>query len=241
MPILEHIPLGSSDQFIQNIAKKIINQGDSVIDIGMNYMQNTRFFLKCVGRPGQVIGIEPNSVLYEKIKKYVIPNGPTFRIYNKLLAEQKRLVVFRQFDDPYSGLSGILDSIPPRTSKTTIDSKLLYRDLEFVTSTLDNIVNPDMIVGRLALIKIDCEGADCKIIQGGIELIKKFRPPIIIELSPDTRKILPDLADKLNYDFYSLESEKKISPTDIQNDFSDSNVLLLHNEDQHSLEKLGKQ
>ena len=238
MPILEHIPLDPRDHLLQEVAKKLIDSGDTVVDIGVNYMQNTRCFLKCVGQSGQVIGVEPNPVLYDKIKKYNIPGGPALQVYKEVLAECERLVTFRQFEDPHSGLSGILETIPSNSLENTIDIKAKYRDFDLITSTLDRLLLNNDIIGKLALIKIDCEGADCEIIRGGSEIIKKYRPPIIMEVCNHTKYSLPSLLTEINYRIYSLESGNVISNLDTGP--YELNCILISRDDNQTLDRLGK-
>ena len=235
MPVLEHIPTDPRDQVLQDAAKKLICHCDTVVDVGVNYMQNTRAFLRFVGRRGQVIGIEPNQILYDKIKQYDLKVGPKFVVHNKLVSDKTESVTFRQFDDPYSGLSGILKSMPADSLTCTMMANADYQDIDMDTVTLDQLLSDQNPAQRVGLIKIDTEGADCAVVRGAQQLIHRDRPPIIIELCDHTIPELPALLSDIDYDVYTLNNGAKIEFEDLKRH---PNCVLISNQDHESLSKL---
>lgn len=63
--------------------------------------------------------------------------------------------------------------------KNFIHSKKI-QDIEI--DTLDNFVNENYL-DRIDFIKIDVEGHELYVLQGGIDAIKKFHPKLMIEMS----------------------------------------------------------
>ncbi|UHA72286.1 FkbM family methyltransferase [Paenibacillus sp. 481] len=56
---------------------------------------------------------------------------------------------------------------------------------------------------RLDCLKIDVEGAEIKVLQGAVDLIKRFRPHLIIEFNPDAHQGIFGEDPKLLYDVLS--------------------------------------
>ena len=74
--------------------------------------------------------------------------------------------------------------------------------------------NPD--VKEIDFIKLDVDGYEYKVIQGGINSIKKFKPIMIIEFSNytlvecgDSLESLADLLASLGYSFYSEKDSQQ--------------------------------
>ena len=94
------------------------------------------------------------------------------------------------------------DLISPGFSKL---GKLLRENVtnyEVETRTID-----DLRLSKLDLVKIDIEGAELDALRGGTETIRRFRPSIIFECTPEctNRPELYDfIANVLNYDVFTF-------------------------------------
>jgi hypothetical protein len=71
--------------------------------------------------------------------------------------------------------------------------------------TLDEFVK-SAAIGRVSLLKVDVDGYDYKVLQGGVDLLKEFRPLIFVELCEYTLRAQGDsitdifsLLQKLDY------------------------------------------
>ena len=102
--------------------------------------------------------------------------------------------------------------------------------------SLDNFVKK-MKINRRTLIKIDVDGNELYVFKSAKNYIKKFKPYIIMELAPYLYKEngynysnLLNFFKKLNYEFYSSSSYKKIDDifeyTHNINDGSSVNIFL---------------
>tara|TARA_Y100000590_G_C15554608_1_gene952313 strand:+ start:132 stop:977 length:846 start_codon:yes stop_codon:yes gene_type:complete len=58
-------------------------------------------------------------------------------------------------------------------------------------------------------IKIDTEGHELEVIEGGLELIKKFLPPIIIEINKKSFDNCAKILRNLGYNFYLIQEKLK--------------------------------
>ena len=77
--------------------------------------------------------------------------------------------------------------------------------------TLDSYVR-SKAVDRIDFIKLDVDGYEYKILQGGVNAIKKFKPVMVVEFGSytlkecgDSLEKLIDLLNSLDYSFYSEE------------------------------------
>ena len=61
---------------------------------------------------------------------------------------------------------------------------------------------------RINGIKIDTEGEDLKVLQGSSQLIKKFKPKIIVEVRNENKSDIQKFFDKLNYELFSVNDLK---------------------------------
>lgn len=72
---------------------------------------------------------------------------------------------------------------------------------------------------KVDFIKIDVEGYEYFVLQGGLNTIRKFKPQIILEYSPTffeaieigmSEKVYNFINDELRYDIYSVENNLNI-------------------------------
>ena len=83
-----------------------------------------------------------------------------------------------------------------------------------IFETLDNFVLKRK-VKKIDLIKIDTDGYELKVIQGGLESLANFSPLIIIELGNTLNRVgdkIEDLIDiliGLNYNFFSIPDKRE--------------------------------
>lgn len=187
------------DKYIDSIASLIIDKGDCVIDIGFNFMQHTKTFLKLVGVNGYVIGFEPIDFLYDFAKKFNFKNGPTFIVYNIALGKENVQKIFRQYGGEFSALSNY------NQNKVNCNN---YKDILMSVQKLDNFKND---IENLKFIKIDAEGSDLDILIGAEEIIRKFNPVIIIEFFNDPAETsdLTQYLQRIDYTRYNIMSSKR--------------------------------
>ena len=99
------------------------------------------------------------------------------------------------------------------------------RLIEVTTDTLDNFCNKNKI-NRIDFIKIDVEGHELKVVEGGTETLKRLRPVLQIEIEQRHHKDniihIIEYVKKLGYNCYYLDLgirqiiPLEINPQDIQ-------------------------
>jgi len=163
----------SYEEFETKLVKKIIKEGDVVIDIGGNIGYFTLIFAKLVGENGQVFVFEPEPNSYKILKKNVEINGyNNVKLINKAVSNEPKKVKL-YLDD--SNLGG--HSLANRNNKKSIEIDAIKLD-EFLGSK-----------GKINFIKMDVEGAEIEAIKGMSDLLKKMDDlKMLIEFNPKMLK-----------------------------------------------------
>ena len=143
-----------------------------IIDVGVNIGTTILKFAK-YAENGKVIGFEPDIEMYAKAKKNIaLNNFKNILLIDKGLGnETMRLKLYRVHENN-PGMNRILDS-------GQIDCNYDFTEIEVIK--LDDFTR-DNNIEKIDLIKIDVEGYEFNVIQGGIEVLKKMRPIFFVEL-----------------------------------------------------------
>jgi len=142
------------------------------VDIGAYRGDILRLFLR-EAVDGQVIGFEPNPINCQYLKR----RFPASQIEQVALGNRHGLETFLRDKDR-----------PARSRLAAVSPEDQMADganeqLEVLVTTLDGYFGND---GRVDFIKIDAEGAELEILQGGIKILSANQPFMIFEhgLSP---------------------------------------------------------
>jgi FkbM family methyltransferase len=184
--ISRNILLGAYEESEVDVVKSIIRPGDAVIDVGANIGFYTMLFAKLVGSAGEVIAFEPLSELYAAAVRSKAENGfgQNCTLHNMALSDSVGKAALRRatwtinFGGAYLS-DGV--SVPPG-----------HIDEEVNTARLDDYITNK----RCAFIKLDVEGAEAKVIRGGIGLLERDKPIILSELhTPMLKRVSGCTAD----------------------------------------------
>ena len=173
--------------------RKLIEHGQNVIDIGANYGLYTLNMANNVGPQGHVYAFEPAtdtaSILQMSIKLNNFKNVTTNQ---KALSHHEGEMYLTKNEQ--SELNALVSESPT--------DELVEKVL--VTS-LDNFID-QINLTRIDFVKVDAEGAENDIIDGGLRFLKSQSPIIQYEIN-DGRSFKYDLVNKfktLGYDSYRL-------------------------------------
>lgn len=157
--------------------------GKTIFDVGAFIGSSSLVFSKYVGKQGKVISFEPNQYNYNKIKKNLLLN-PEF---------SKRIKVFDLALADFIGettmtLSDDVDNGPSSTSRLNVshptiqnsDLPINFQEMNVKVTTLDEFASKEKIFPDI--IKIDIEGSEHTFLAGAVEIIKKYKPLIYIEI-----------------------------------------------------------
>jgi FkbM family methyltransferase len=187
-----------------NFYKKITTPAGMVIDIGAHTGDTTVPMALAVGKPGLVLGLEPNKYVFKILEKNSQLNPDKTTIVPWCFAATKEDGVFEfNYSDASFCNGGFLSQIKSKNHRHNFV-------LEVVGKNLQNFLFNEYAkqLDQLCLIKIDAEGYDKEIIKTIPEILKRYKPNLMIEcykrLTPDERYELFDLVLAHGYNLYYL-------------------------------------
>lgn len=178
--------------------KKLIREGDHVIDIGANLGYYSRLFAKLVGPKGKVYSVEPVTLFRSILKINTSRFKNTTIIPYALGTEDNKSVVMGiPKSNKYlrHGLTRVLNTNENEPFEFTFEEKMF---------------SPATLFGKLErcdYIKCDVEGYEIHIIPQLEFLLKPFHPIIQIEIEPANRKSINDFLSSLSYSAFHLKDE----------------------------------
>jgi len=152
--------------------RTMITAGDVVVDVGANYGCHTVSFAHQVGKQGKVYAFEAQPILYERLVNNCRAAG---------VADQTVLI------------NAIVDAMPGHSAAYAVDYELNanFGAISFVdhspratsatTDTIDRVTLDAMALDLCNLIKIDVEGMELEVIEGGWSTIERFTPILFFE------------------------------------------------------------
>lgn len=169
-----------------NLLNSLINNGDTILDIGANIGLMTIPFSKMVGNNGNVISFEPQPEIYHILcGNIAINNLYNVKTNNIAVGSNKNPIYLPKIDYTKSNNFGGI-------------SLLDKGEIEITQITLD-----DLSFDKLNLIKIDVETMELRVLRGAYYTIKKHRPFLYVENDrfENSKKILEFMISE-NYDCY---------------------------------------
>jgi FkbM family methyltransferase len=149
---------------------KLVQPGYTVIDIGANIGYTLLQFAKHAGEEGFVYGFEPDPYNFQMCKENIALNRVTNACLFPLGLGNNQSHLKLKIDKSNRGRN--------RISTHTSLSEMQ----EIEVTTLDRFFYQPPPVDNIDLIKIDVEGFEMKVLQGGENLIDQFHPILFIEL-----------------------------------------------------------
>lgn len=162
--------------------RRFLKHGDVAVDIGVNHGVHFDRLKECVSPTGRIVGFEPVPDFVDVVRSR---HGPTIDIRAKALSTQPGRGQFIHMTKA-AGESGFKE----RTNEADRGAK----NIEVEISTLD-LELPDL--DSLAFIKIDVEGHELSVLEGGCNLISSTRPIISVEYGKPTYSLYGLTADSL--------------------------------------------
>jgi FkbM family methyltransferase len=160
------------------LMQKLIGPEDVVLDIGANIGFHTVTMAKAANR-GKVYAFEPVDEMAERNSMNCALNGlkNVTLIPCALGSEDKELEM--QVNTGGEGLQGTSTFLEDNVNVENNPERYEKRTMK--VRRLDDVVRQAGIDERIDFIKIDTEGFDTYVIEGGIETIRKHRPVMIVE------------------------------------------------------------
>lgn len=157
-----------SSSFEPEVRKKMYGIKDGwIIDVGANGGMHTIPLAKNL-ESGKVISIEPEPKNFRILKKNIKLNKLKNVIPLKIACSDKDGKSYLYLDEGCMG------------GHTIILEGYKQRKIEIKTARLDNLLRK-LKIDKIALMKVDVEGAESLVLKGAKETIKKYHPEIVFE------------------------------------------------------------
>jgi FkbM family methyltransferase len=170
--------LGSFERSTVITLEKLVKPGDVVFDIGANIGAHTLGLARSVGSLGKVFAFEPTDFAFEKLKCNLALNP---ELQARTYPRQVLLAAA-----PAEGAPNEIFASWPLEKDAAVHPKhrgRLVTARNATVDTLDRVVARECI-DRLNVIKIDVDGHELPVLQGGLAVLTKFRPVLVMEMSP---------------------------------------------------------
>jgi FkbM family methyltransferase len=200
--------LGAFERSTVLTYRRLIPPAAVVLDIGANVGAHTLHMARAVGATGRVYAFEPTVYAFHKLKRNLALNPD---IASRVTAEQIMLT-----DRPDVEIKAEVYSSWPLSSDDQLHAKHLGRP-ESITGSRAERLDDYLIktgIQRLDFIKLDVDGFECHVLGGSLATLQKFRPIILMELSPyvltergRSSTELLSIMKQSGYSFYHLDGK----------------------------------
>lgn len=198
--------VGETDGYTIGTFDRLIRDGDVVYDIGANIGLYTRVMRQWLNA-GPIVAIEPMGENFELLEENVRLGGltdvTTIRAALADYAGEESL----QVDDVTSG-TAVLDSVSGGQASSGRRSLGLAPRVERVTLyRLDDLIAERQLPPP-NMMKIDTEGAEVKVLAGGLRTLERHRPRLAIALhGEDKAEGTLQLLAEVGYHAYGYASD----------------------------------
>jgi len=168
---------GEYEPSVHRLIERIVRPGMVCIDGGANIGSLTLHLASLVGQSGQVFAFEPMPHLASRLRKNIARSSAASSISVQQCALSRAVGACT--------LNAAPDTHPNQgmASLRNRNNAHLVSKIDVETTTLDKFVD-SRALERLDLIKLDVQGAEPWVIEGGIRTLKRFSPDVITEISP---------------------------------------------------------
>lgn len=206
--ILSQLIYNGFEELELDFLKANLSSGDIFLDIGSNIGLFSLVASQRVGDEGLVVAYEPNPVTYFRLVENIKINGlNNIQTHNIGLSNSKNELDFYISKNGYDAWN----SFAPEPSK-------LQEKIKVPVSTLDTVIK-ELDIEKIKVIKIDVEGWEKFVLQGGQQFLTEFNPLLIVEfgeanaLSADyyVQELFAILED-MGYKWYDIQSDLTLLP-----------------------------
>lgn len=198
--------VGDYEGYTSTTIARLLGPGRTMVDVGANIGYFTSLAASRVGSTGAVWAFEPSPSVRPRLERNIQLNRfSQVHLENVALSSEKGEATFYLGPPEHTGISSLraLDG-----SARTVAVRTARFDDEY-----GQRVRPD-------LVKIDVEGAEYKVLAGMVETLKRDRPDLVVELTPEFLESMGDrldavleLLNSIGYRAYAIDHEG-LSPLD---------------------------
>jgi FkbM family methyltransferase len=206
--------LGAFERSTVITLEKLVKPSDVVFDVGANIGAHTLGLARSVGPTGGVFAFEPTDFAFDKLKRNLALNP---ELQARTHPRQILLAASTAGDAPKEIFASW-----PLEKDASVHPKHRGRPVTARNATVDTL---DRFVARegierLNVIKIDVDGHELPVLQGGLAVLTKFRPVLVMEMSPyvhaEEHNSFPALVTLLRDAGYSIQHASTWAPLPLQ-------------------------
>jgi FkbM family methyltransferase len=171
--------------------RRLVREGDVVLDIGANVGVHTLPLALMVGEIGRVIAFEPTSFAFSRLLRNLQLNPA---ISGRVTPVMAYLDDGRRNGDPAAFYSRW--PLNDTKSQHPLHKGFLEDARGAAGWTLDEYESTARI-GRVAVMKLDVDGSECEVLRGATQLLMRDHPSIVTELCPYALEEHGDSAEAL--------------------------------------------
>jgi FkbM family methyltransferase len=215
----------------------LLRQGQTAVDIGANVGWLTLVMAAAVGPTGRVVAVEPSPREHAVLEDHLARNRLSWVIARpEAVADRRGALTLHIADHAHPGQNTF--------------GAFAYGDVREVdaimvpTITMDAIIRDDAI-GPVALVKMDVEGAEYRVLLGAGNTLRQVRPVFLLEVQPASLAHMGDGESQLletlrseEYVLYTFDAATGL-PTRLVTQPCSSNLVAVPLEQVASLERLG--
>lgn len=223
-----------SEPFVLHVYQQLYNAKDFMfVDVGVNFGQ-TLLKIKAVSAAASYIGLEPSGLCsYYTSHLIRINQLSDAQIIRCALADKAGILTLSGHSEGDTTASILEPSIS--------EGQASFKEYVPVV-TLDSLIPIIVSTGKEILLKIDVEGAEWMVFEGGEGFINQFRPVIVFENLParqdNTRQqqqqLMSDFLTKKDFDLYLMDETNvcllPISHIDNEEDLGKTNYIAIPSE-----------
>lgn len=195
--------------------QKIVNKGDTVLDIGANLSYYSYFLAKKIGKSGQLFAVEPIPLFAEIWRKNMSTHtGNHIKLFNCALGDVEQDEVNMSIPIVNGVVRHGLTKVDGQKGEEVHDKLLEFKVPMHIGDSLLSNEN----LKQLNYLKCDVEGYEQFVIPSLKATISKFKPLIQIELNgKENRENVVNFLLPLGYSIYILINSKlkSIQPNEI--------------------------
>jgi FkbM family methyltransferase len=202
--------LGVYERDTHRALRRLVRAGDTVLDIGANVGAHTLPLARMVGSSGHVVAFEPTSFAFDRL------------LHNLSLNPQlsARVRPVRAYLDDHPGDHRPVAfyarwRLDTASAQHPVHKGSLERADDADAWTLD-AYSTAAELGRVAVVKLDVDGFECKVLRGATTLLTRDNPFIVAEICPyaleEHGDSVEDMVALLSGCGYRLFDERSLMP-----------------------------
>ena len=174
-------------------------EGDVVIDVGANIGKYTCVMARRVESKGLVVAIEPHPTNFAVLTRN-IRNNDLRNVRALNIAAYDKNEEIPLFLSESSGTHGTREDMG-------------FGSIMVSAKKLDDVLLTELGVRRVDWMKIDVEGAEYQVLEGMTEIVKLFKPRLLLEVSGATVGRDTQLLESLGYSITLIKGSECVTST----------------------------